>query len=303
MSVGKTPPRSSAPGEAGKALMDRIDRALAHWPVREKGALEWDEMADAVASRAVSEARPEPDTDLLRPPLPPSSRERGLRIAAGWWTALGGIAAVAAVAAAVFLAFPHAAKTDPGGTVAVQPAVTSSPRGVLGAPSVAPVDDRGVDPADLPRVVSADTRGPSAPGRPSAPPRVAVVVEPSAVDAPKGKVGASDSSDSLQPAAAVAAGSGLAGGPDSVPLKPPVGAIQSALGVAGRAARACLVPGDAPVHAMVTFRSDGSVNDVAVSGDMAGAAAASCIRGALAKARVAPFAAPFYAAPVTVRPN
>lgn len=297
MSVGKTPARGSAHSEAGKAMMDRIDRALAHWPIREKEALEWDEMADAVVSRALSEARLEPDTDVLRPPLPPSSSERGLRIAAGWWTALGGISAVAAVAAAVVVAFPRA-KIDPD-TVAVQPEATSSPRAVPRASSLVPVEDHGVDPADLPRVASADTKGLSAPGRASAP-RVAVV-EPSAVEAPKGSVGASDSSDALQPAAAVAAGSGLAGGPDSVPLKPPVGGIQSALGVAARDARACLAPGDAPAHAIVTFRSDGSVNDVAVSGDRT--SAESCIRGALAKARVAPFAAPFYAAPVTVRPN
>jgi hypothetical protein len=298
MSVGKTPPRGSAHREAGKAMMERIDRALAHWPIREKEALEWDEMAEAVASRAISEGRLEPDTDLLRPPLPPSPSERGHRIAAGWWTALGGISAVAAVAAAVVVAFPRAARVDPG-TVAVQREATSSTRAMPRASSLAAVEDRGVDPADLPRVMSADTKGLSAPGRASAT-RVAVV-EPNAVDAPKGSVGPSDSSDALQPAAAVAAGSGLAGGADSVPLKPPVGAIQSALGVAARAARACLAPGDAPAHAIVTFRSDGSVNEVAVSGDRT--PAESCIRGVLAKARVAPFAAPFYAAPVTVRPN
>src|SRR5580658_7911540 len=155
MSVGRTPPRGSAHREAGKAMMDRIDRALAHWPIREKEALDWDEMADAVASRALSEARLEPDTDVLRPPRPPSSSERGLRIAAGWRTALGGISAVAAVAAAVVVAFPRAAKIDLG-TVAVQPEATSSPRTVPRAASLAPVEDRGVDPADLPRIVSAD---------------------------------------------------------------------------------------------------------------------------------------------------
>lgn len=303
MSVGKPPPRSSAPGATRDTLMDRIDGALARWPVRGRGTLEWDEMAEAVASRAVSEARSEPDTDLLRPPLPPSAGERHRRIAAGWWTALGGIAAVAAVAAAVLVGLPRAATNDSAAVSVRPPVVGPSPRVEPRAPSLAPADDRGIDPSDLPRAAGIETRVPPSPGRAGAPPRVTFLEPSAAADLPKPGLGAAGSSDPLQPAAAVAAGSGLAGGPDSVPLRPSMGAIQSALGIAGRAARACLAPGDPPAHATVTFRSDGSVSDVAFSGGAAGASAETCVRGALSSARVPPFAALSFAAPVTVRPN
>jgi hypothetical protein len=54
---------------------------------------------------------------------------------------------------------------------------------------------------------------------------------------------------------------------------------------------------------MVTFRSDGSVESVSVTGNAAGKPAEACIRAALMKAHVAPFAQPSFSAPATVRPN
>ncbi|MGH7296145.1 MAG: hypothetical protein ACRELB_14475 [Polyangiaceae bacterium] len=91
--------------------------------------------------------------------------------------------------------------------------------------------------------------------------------------------------------------------PGSVPLKPSLGAIQGALGAALPGARACLGPDDAISHAAVTFRSDGSVQSVSVSGGAAGKPAEGCIRSALMHARVSPFAQPTFTAPITVRPN
>jgi hypothetical protein len=175
------------------------------------------------------------------------------------------------------------------------------------------VDQPGIDPSDLPRVAANDRRAtPPAAAHASGAPKVGIL-EPTTpttgtpttgTEVPKGAPGAGATApDSLQPAAAVAAGSGLAGGPDSVPLRPSMGAVQSALGVAGRAARGCLAAGNAVSRATVTFRSDGSVSDVSVSGSAAGTPAEGCIRAALAKAQVPPFAEPSFAAPVTVRPN
>jgi hypothetical protein len=91
--------------------------------------------------------------------------------------------------------------------------------------------------------------------------------------------------------------------PGSVPLKPSQGAIQGSLGAALPSARSCLGPDDPISHATITFKSDGSVQSVGVSGGAAGKPAEGCIRAALSKARVAPFAQPTFTATATVRPN
>ena len=53
----------------------------------------------------------------------------------------------------------------------------------------------------------------------------------------------------------------------------------------------------------MTFQSDGSVQSVSVSGGAAGKAAEGCIRAALVKARVQPFAQATYSASTTIRAN
>jgi hypothetical protein len=89
----------------------------------------------------------------------------------------------------------------------------------------------------------------------------------------------------------------------NVPLKPSLGAIQGALGAAVPGARACLGPDDAVSRANVTFKSDGSVQSVAVTGGAKGTPAEACIRSALMKAHVPPFAQATFSSPVTIRPN
>jgi hypothetical protein len=89
----------------------------------------------------------------------------------------------------------------------------------------------------------------------------------------------------------------------NVPLKPSLGAIQGALGAAVPGARSCLSSDDAVSRAMVTFKSDGSVQSVSVTGGAKGTPAEACIRSALMKAHVPPFAQPTFASPVTIRPN
>ncbi|MDP9148442.1 MAG: hypothetical protein M3O36_00655, partial [Myxococcota bacterium] len=86
------------------------------------------------------------------------------------------------------------------------------------------------------------------------------------------------------------------------PLKPAFGAVQGAVGTALPAARACLGPDDPVARATMTFRSDGSVEDVTVAGDAAGKPAEACIRRALLAARLPPFAAPTFTWTTTVRP-
>jgi hypothetical protein len=51
------------------------------------------------------------------------------------------------------------------------------------------------------------------------------------------------------------------------------------------------------------FASGGNVQSVSVSGAAAGKPAEACIKGALMKAKVTPFAEPTYTANITVRHN
>jgi hypothetical protein len=60
---------------------------------------------------------------------------------------------------------------------------------------------------------------------------------------------------------------------------------------------------DDPVSkATITFASSGAVQSVLVTGAAAGKPAEACIKTALGKAKVPPFAQPTYSASVTVRP-
>jgi hypothetical protein len=88
----------------------------------------------------------------------------------------------------------------------------------------------------------------------------------------------------------------------SAPLKPVLGAVQGAVGTALPAARACLGPDDPIARATLTFRSDGTVEDVAVAGDSTARQAEACIRKALLAARLPPFRAPTFTWTATVRP-
>ena len=101
------------------------------------------------------------------------------------------------------------------------------------------------------------------------------------------------------PAATAETGGANAG---NVPAKPAMGAVQGALGTVLPAARYCLGPDDPVSRATITFKSDGSVQSVTVTGDAAGQPAEGCIRSRLMTARVPPFASPSFTWTVTVRP-
>jgi hypothetical protein len=89
----------------------------------------------------------------------------------------------------------------------------------------------------------------------------------------------------------------------SMPARPSLGAIKSAIGGVLPAAQGCL-DGDAPIsYANITFRSDGSVAAVAISGWAAGKPVEACIRRVLSGARVPPFRQATYAVPATIRGN
>jgi hypothetical protein len=252
-------------------------------------------------------------------------RSRGLYV-------FGSLVAAAAVAAGVFvgmrgpanqLATPVAAVP----TAQAVPGPAAAPRATVGAPTPIAAGDQGVDPSSLPPVDTAGTAhaSPSAPkplvnGVAVAPvpaaPAAAATTDPKLVAVVPTSTASPDDGKSLttlmQQAAGVTSGAGTAApatpdapqvAPGSVPLKPSMGAIHGALGAALPGARACVDPDDAISHAMVTFQSDGSVQSVSVSGGAAGKPAEACIRTALMKARVPPFASPTFSAPATIRGN
>jgi len=68
------------------------------------------------------------------------------------------------------------------------------------------------------------------------------------------------------------------------------------------AARSCIAGQPQASSATIVFGSSGEVTGVNVSGPADGTPAAACIKAALGKARVQPFAAPNFSLGVTVRP-
>ena len=82
-------------------------------------------------------------------------------------------------------------------------------------------------------------------------------------------------------------------------LRPPPGAVIGALNAVLPAARGCLGPDDAIRVGTVTFRSDGVVAKV----ELANARESDeCVKSAIARARVEPFADDSFTTRVTVRP-
>lgn len=105
------------------------------------------------------------------------------------------------------------------------------------------------------------------------------------------------------PKTPAAATTGVSAPTGNVPQKPSQGAVTGALGAVLPGARACLGPDDPVSRASVVFASSGTVQSVNVSGHAAGKPAEACIKGALLKAKVQPFAEPTYTANITVRHN
>jgi hypothetical protein len=92
----------------------------------------------------------------------------------------------------------------------------------------------------------------------------------------------------------------LSGGGD-VPQRPSQGAVTGALGGVLSEARRCLGPDDPISRAAIVFSSGGSVQSVSVTGPAAGKPTEACIKDALGKAKVQPFAEPSYTANITIR--
>ena len=276
-----------------------------------------------------------------RSPTRPDPFPRTVRRGSRWtaWIALAaGIALGALLAGMLFtIRTQRSAQANRAMATLSQPQSLSAVRATPSddRPPVSAAESTAKDhPAILPLLTSAPVSGPSRPpGGPhlsvSAAPTmmtpsptssntaptatVASAVSPAA--APVAHLGTDDALETLMKrsvgdrAAVPGAQPAAAAGPaetapamEGLPAKPSMGAVQGALGTVMPAARYCLGPDDPVSRATITFKSDGSVQDIAVAGDAAGHPAEGCIRSRLRDARVPPFSSPTFTWTVTVRP-
>lgn len=241
----------------------------------------------------------------------------------------GGLVAAAAIAAGGFFVFKHL-KTEPAATTSVAantPPVDAPKATATAAATVAANDTTAANDVDLdslPQGGSATPGGkspatttgivaPKATATGGAAPPPAGSVDPRLVvnNIPQGGGGGGgDLTNAMQAAAgggsSTAATANTASGPQyapgSVPQKPSQGQVAGAIGAVLPDAKHCLNEGDPISRASVVFKSDGSVQAVSVTGFAAGKPAEACIKAALGKAKVSPFAEATYSFPVTVRP-
>ena len=254
----------------------------------------------------------------------------------GPWFAVGGATTIVAIAAAAVLMLRSSQQApvrepvavSPPATAAVSPTVESNsetkpeatkPEAVAEAKNPAPPSASApaadIDIGKLPLAESTKPMqkvygGPQKAGKPSAekaidPKLIANNLPPTPNqngtlnDALKQASGNKD--DSTAQSTPAATGPAFAAG--SVPQKPSQGAVTGALGAVMPTVRACLQPDDPISRASVVFDSTGTVTGISVTGAAAGKPAEACIKSALSKAKVQPFAQPTYTANVTIRPN
>ncbi len=160
------------------------------------------------------------------------------------------------------------------------------------------------------------TPGPNANGGGTTAPDVAPTgtIDPKLIaNVPTGAGGGNsgDLNDAMKTAAGGGTGLGAGGGggggggqaAGNVAQRPSQGQVAGAIGSVMQSAKGCLAADEPMSRATVTFQSDGTVKSVSVSGFAAGKPQEACIKGALSKARVDPFAEATYPVPVTIRSN
>jgi hypothetical protein len=280
--------------------------------------------APAVAQAVASAAAPMSAKASLAPKKVEEKKGGG-----GVVIVLGALVAAAAVAAGGFFFIKHqrAAQAPVAAaaatTTAVAPTKATAAPTVLASVAITDTQEQGnevaVDPtqAGKPSMgrFRAKTGGPvaTATGGGDTTPPPAGTVDPKLVaNIPTG--GAGGGSGDLQEAMKTAAGGGTGLGSGgtaqtntqamgNVAQRPSQGQVAGAIGSVMPAAKACL-NGDEPMsRATVTFQSDGTVKSVNVSGFAAGKPQEACIKTALSKATVSPFAEATYPVPVTIRSN
>ncbi|HSU40862.1 MAG TPA: hypothetical protein VLJ38_14885 [Polyangiaceae bacterium] len=190
----------------------------------------------------------------------------------------------AAAPSATALAVPHGETAE---MLPVEKEALADPM-----PSAAPAAEHA--PAALKAAAAASPpRGTTAANATRARPEKLVLEEDAAAAAKSSPSKATSSA--MRPAELNAANGGMSD-------RPSTGAAQAAVGAVLGAARSCIAGQPQASSATIVFGSSGEVTGVNVSGPADGTPAAACIKAALGKARVQPFAAPNFSLGVTVRP-
>ncbi|CAN5282466.1 hypothetical protein BH09MYX1_BH09MYX1_65060 [soil metagenome] len=245
----------------------------------------------------------------------------------------GGLAIVAAAAGVFFVVKSGALSgandtgTTAANTAAAKPAETGAPVATNTATpgatvAVADTSSAGVDMNLLPeddqgskRVMPKITANNGVTAKPTAsvadttpPPAGSVDPKLVANNIPNGGgAGGGDLTAAMKAAAGggTAAATDTATGPQyaagTVPQKPSQGQVQGAINAVLPEAKKCMAEGDPLSRANIVFQSDGTVKSVSVSGFAAGRPNEACVKAALSKAKISPFAEATYSFPVNVR--
>jgi hypothetical protein len=248
---------------------------------------------------------------------PPKKKGGGLLIGLSF----GGVASALAIAAGVFFFIKsnqgHRLATNAPVTTAAGPVAVATPTATAAEPAAdTTATATAPDPTPAPTAAAnAKHAGGAKVAGGAAAPKPVATVDPKLVvkdtppppqggpsgslgDAMKAAAGPSDSPQGKQESH-----DGPQFAPGSVPQKPSQGAVTGALGAVLPGARACLGPDDPVSRATIVFTSQGTVQSVSVHGGATGKPSEGCIKAALTKAKVPPFAEATYTANVTVRPN
>jgi hypothetical protein len=256
------------------------------------------EATRAAAARLASEraSAPAPAAPVSALPAPPQPKKSALAPIAMAGIGLLGLAAAAAIVmrSKHESAPPLAAATAPAATPA--PTALAHPTTTVEEGDIVAIDDLGPGKAGAgataPRSSNGDKVALKAP-EPAGKGGVAEATKPSPEAPPTAKPEPQDDFDQKKKPAAIAG---------DIPEKPSTGAVQAAIGAVMGGARACVAGQDGPSSATVSFGSDGKVSSVSVAGPAAGTPAEACIKAALSKARVQPFARPSFSVGAKIRP-
>ena len=288
----------------------------------------------AAAETATATAASSPPAKAVAQAAPTQSAKQAVaaekKSGGGIVIALGGLVVLAAAAAGAFFYVKHSHRGAAVATTTSQPdkAAQASPTAAgagatataAAASSVADLeadDLPATDPNGKPALHGGHVhhhRNAAGPAPTDEAPKPEGTVDPKLVaNIPTGPAGGNngDLNSAMKAAAGGGTGLGASGGqsdsqgpkyaPGSVPERPSQGQVLGAIGLVMGGARAC-VPADSPVsRATITFQSDGTVKSVSVTGFAAGKPAEACIKGALSKAKVDPFAEATYPMTVSIR--
>jgi hypothetical protein len=316
---------------ASQGLFDEEESAPPKPSVSDQAAAK---LAPASDPKAVASAVAQPATVATKAKTTDTKSPADKKSGGGVVIVLGALVAAGAIAAGVFFfvksqhhqaAVAKATVTTPADNAAGTKVKTQAGGNAAGAVSVAQADtelDTAVDTnaaqtgGQRPMFKFHSKPGVASGGASSAAPEATAAggVDPKLIaNVPTGPAGggSGDLAEAMKTAAGGGTGLGQGGGgggtttttQGNVAQRPSQGQVAGAINSVMPSVRACLGSDDPVSHATVTVQSDGTVKSVSVTGFAAGKPQEACIKGALSKMTVSPFAEATYPIPVTIRPN